>query len=170
MGFRASEAQATHVFEEPGVFLVNLTVSDTSGLTNTTTIEVTVLDTTPPVLIVSPNGTIRLEEGSSGRSRVSLDASSSYDNVGIEEINWELDGEVILSETFTFEKELSPGDYVVTVVITDGSGFRSYEDIEITVVEMSVSEGSVLLYIAIIVIIIVSIVVILVFVNRKRIE
>jgi len=169
-GVTSSDDNATHVFEEPGVHLVNFTVTDPSGLTNTTTIEVTVLDTTPPVLIVSPNGTIRLEEGSSGHSRIVLDASYSYDNVGIEEINWELDGEVVLSDVPTFDRELSPGEYVITVVITDGSGSSSSEIIEITVVAMDESEGPVSYYLALVVLIVVSIVIILVLFYRKRIE
>ncbi len=79
-------ATASYTFANPGTYVVTLTVRDADGNTNSDTLTVTVLDTSPPTLsITSPSEDARV----SGSITVTATAS---DNVGVVRVAFRVDG------------------------------------------------------------------------------
>ena len=120
----------TFKFDEAGVYVVTMTVTDAAGNSASTDVTVTVLDTTPPVADAG------WDKKAPQHSTVLLDGSLSRDNVGIS--SWlftfvydgtdvELHGPIA---SFTFD---IPGIYQVELRVTDSSGLRGTD---IVVVEV----------------------------------
>jgi len=166
-GASSKEAIASHSFMEPGIYHVRFIVADASGLENSTTVEVTVVDTTPPVIVLEPVGAVNLEAGSSGRSRLVLNASRSFDNVGITNVLWKIDGRVFAENISILDTELPPGGHLVTVVISDGAGRTSTMDVNVNVVEKNVP-GTPIWNIVIVIFLIVSLSIICILIYRKK--
>ena len=117
-------------FEDAGVFLVTLTVSDAAGNLDLATFDVTVVDTTPPVADAGEDREI--DPGTT----LYLDATGSSDNVRIASYAWtfvyqdqdiELDGAM---PSYFFE---AAGTYLVTLTVTDMAGNVDTDTVNITV-------------------------------------
>jgi predicted GH43/DUF377 family glycosyl hydrolase len=119
-------------FSSPGVYEVNLSVSDAAGNSDTDSITITVRDITPPKANAGLELTIT--EGTS----ITFDGTNSIDNSGNETLSYEwsvqidettdtLDG---VNPNYTFE---IPGIYFVTLNVTDSAGNWGIDTIVVTV-------------------------------------
>jgi len=116
--------------DEPGIYVVVLTVVDAAGNLGTDEVLVRVLDTLLPVADAGPD--VDVGQGVT----VALDGSASTDNVGIDRLWWSfvyrgeviaLDGAVV---AFLFEV---PGIYEVTLRASDLDGNIGSDDLTVTV-------------------------------------
>ncbi len=125
----------------PNVYLVVLRVSDAAGHTGEDAMTLTVRDVTAPMADAGQDRTVPVG------SPVSLNGSTSVDNVGIMSHTWTftydrqprvLEGAVV---QFTFEVG---GVYEIVLNVTDGSGNRGTDTVVITVVDTGRVYGTVL--------------------------
>ncbi len=105
-----------HTYDRFGKYMVTLTVVDTSGRTATDEVEVTVVDTEPPVAVANPPQRIKVGE------RAHFSAAGSSDNSGIWSYSWTFHYNQALVELE--DEEASQvfqlrGNYTVTLTVTD---------------------------------------------------
>jgi PKD repeat protein len=119
-GATATSAQTAHPYAAPGTYTIQLQVTDdsqTSSATHAATIQVIVND--PPVAKAG-------EDHYLTASLLHFDASASHDRDGdLTKYHWDFgDGEEASSTTSATVEHVyrSPGDYVVTLSVTDDSG------------------------------------------------
>jgi hypothetical protein len=122
-------ARLTYKFDNPGVFLVTLNVTDAAGNRNTDTMSVTVNDITAPIADSGPNQTINED------TLWTFDASVSSDNVRIVKFTWTFfDTSPIIiygvQPTYNFS---NPGIFIVTLKVTDAAGNNGQDILSITV-------------------------------------
>jgi PKD repeat protein len=122
-------------FPAPGVYPVNLTVTDSDGNSAMDSMTVTVVDITEPQASAGESRTFN--EG----TEVALDGSLSFDNVGIASYEWtiSLGGTVIAHRTgekprYNFT---SPGLYDITLMVTDGVGLQSSDTVQYRVLDVT---------------------------------
>lgn len=113
---------ATHTYDEPGVYMVTLTVVDNDGrssMKNTTTTIKSSIDTTPPVVIIFSPATPKVDD------QIHFTASLNDDTEGtIIGYRWDFNSDGVYDtdwlttpvSTYTFS---SPGSYVVTLQVKD---------------------------------------------------
>ncbi|MFP4051009.1 MAG: PKD domain-containing protein [Thermoplasmata archaeon] len=113
-------------FTEPGTYDVTLTVKDDAGNIDSDTITVTVEDQTAPTADAGEDRTVDEDE------EITFDGSASTDNVGIVSYTWTINGETKTGEevTYTFTE---PGEYQVTLNVTDEAGNWDTDTITVTV-------------------------------------
>jgi len=119
----------SYTFETPGVYKVTLNVTDAEGHFTTDTVVITVRDVTPPLIEIGNYATV-VEN-----APVNLDASGSYDNVGIIDYRWDFgdgtfENTTIHSAIHTYTK---PGVYIVTLAVVDETGNTNSASISIVV-------------------------------------
>lgn len=113
-----------------GEYAAGLTVYDTAyNYAQATTFFNVTADTTPPVARAGPNQIVN--QG----ANVTLDGSSSTDNVGITSYTWTFrDGTPqVLHGAIVTHRFLNAGTYVVTLTVTDGSGNAGTATMTVTV-------------------------------------
>ncbi len=118
------------VLENAGDYLVVLNVTDEAGNWATDTLTVHVLDTEAPVADAGPD--IVSGQG----EQVEFNGSASSDNVGIVAWKWsfEVGGEpVSLGTEVSVYVFVDPGEYVVTLNVTDAAGNWATDDLLVTV-------------------------------------
>jgi PKD repeat protein len=124
----------TYRFDNPGIFVVTLNVTDADGNWGTDTITVTVKDLTAPVADAGPDRTV--DEG----TVVTFNGNGSFDNAGIINYTWTFDcgtQRIVLygvSPSFTFS---IPGVYNITVNVSDAAGFRQEDNMTLTVKDVT---------------------------------
>ncbi|NIS20914.1 MAG: PKD domain-containing protein, partial [Thermoplasmata archaeon] len=129
---------AGFTFEIVGVYEVLLRVEDGAGNHDVDTVTVTVRDSTPPVADPGPDRTVDED------TTITFDGSGSTDNVGIVSYEWdfELDGQTITLEgagpSYTFT---TPGEYAVTLGVSDGEGNRGEATMMVTVLDRTSPEA-----------------------------
>lgn len=136
----------THTFVTSGTFTVTLTVTDSNGFTDSTTIEVEVSNQLPVAIIEEIPPAVEPD------TLITFDARSSFDPDGfIVLFEWDFgDGESatgdVVSHTFTDE-----GQYTVTLTVTDNEGAQdttsvvvqiSPEDLDPEIVDWMINEGA----------------------------
>ncbi len=126
-------AKPTYNFATPGVYTVTLNVTDVVGRWDTDELVITVLDVTDPVADAGSDKTIEED------TPVILDGSGSTDNGGIEDFVWtfvdmrpQIRRGVTASYTFT-----TPGEYAVTLNVTDSQGNWDSATVVITVLDVT---------------------------------
>ncbi len=130
LGARELQGISTwYVFDNAGVFIITLNVTDEAGNYDTDTVTITVNDTTDPVAEAGAD-----QEGDQGGT-ITLDGSASSDNVGISNYTWSFfDGEnrtlYGVSPNYTFN---DPGTFLVTLVIMDAAGNSNTDNLTVTV-------------------------------------
>ncbi|TMM58217.1 PKD domain-containing protein [Maribacter algarum] len=138
-GSSSSSANPSHTFNTPGTYVVELTVEDEKGLTDTDSVTITVSDppNQAPVAVVSANitsGTAPLQ--------VNFTGSNSTDNEAIERYEWNFkDGSIsdLANPSHTFN---TPGVYNVDLVVYDAQGLSDLAAVTITVEEEIVVSNS----------------------------
>jgi PKD repeat protein len=132
-GFTASGVNPTHMYTRPGVYTVQLTVTDYAGQRSTTTTTVTVTAGQPPVARAGGPYTVGEEAAERGIWRVTLDGRGSQDDVGLYSYEWLLPP--LLDQNFagttldTTQWFVSPGvtqNEVLTVVGANQWGNRYF--------------------------------------------
>ena len=123
----------SYQFDNPGRFVITLNVDDAVGLRGTDTMDVTVLDITPPVADAGPDKTV--DEG----FLMTFNGSNSTDNVKIINFTWKfIDGDLItlhgIWPTYRFN---NPGEYIVTLTINDTAGNLNTDTVTITVMDIT---------------------------------
>ncbi|NIS82039.1 MAG: PKD domain-containing protein, partial [Anaerolineales bacterium] len=121
----------THTFNTPGVYTVNLTVTDAALNYATDTITITVRDVTQPVAHAGDD-LVAHEE-----TLVVFNGSDSADNVGIVSYVWTFVDETSrtlrgVNATYVFT---TPGEYNVTLTVLDAEGNSATDTVVITVVD-----------------------------------
>ncbi len=124
---------AEHSFSDPGTYEVVLVGTDPSGLTTNDTMMVEVKDRTSPRINVSFSPSISL--GSS----VFINATSSEDNVGIDNVTWKLPNGAFLYEEMTLLFIPSyAGRYHFTLDIMDRRGNWNSTSFHIDVLDVEI--------------------------------
>jgi len=127
-GSNATGSQVTHAFAA-GTYTVTLTVTDNTGATGNTSMQIQIAATNvPPVAAISgpSNGT----EGIS----VSLDGSGSTDSDGnIVSYDWDF-GDNSAGSGVTASHVYAAGTYTVTLMVTDNGGDIDHATLNITIV------------------------------------
>jgi len=124
---------AEYSFATPGVYVVTLNVTDVAGNWDTDKLVITVLDVTAPVADAGPDRSVEED------TLATLDGSSSTDNGEIVKYVWTfvdvrertLKG---VTETYTFS---TPGEYAVTLNVTDNGGNWDATTFVITVLDVT---------------------------------
>ncbi len=123
-------SNVSYSFEEIGMKEVTLTVLDGEFNEDVDTLVITVLDLTPPVALAGDDLVVQVGD------TVAFDGSNSTDNVFIVNWTWSFaynDTQVMLYgplPTFTFH---SPGNYTVSLVVSDASGNSATDSLKVTV-------------------------------------
>ena len=115
---KATAEKIEHVFDEPGVFPVSVTLDDGAGLANSHRVEqVFVRVNSPPVAAAGPDRLICPGDS------VAFDASGSRDQDGaIAAWRWDFDDGVTLEGPQVERTFAEPGTYRATLTVTDDSG------------------------------------------------
>ena len=130
--FSLEGERPTFIFDEAGVYEVDLMVFDPFGNVDNDTMTVTIMDVTAPVAVTGD------DVGVSQGTTVEFDGSRSTDNVGIEEWMWSLtyDGTVVKltgeTQSFLFT---TPGAYGVTLEVTDAALNSAIATFTVTVLD-----------------------------------
>jgi len=121
---------ATHVFEDAGVYTVDLRVLDAAGGSSDDDLRVIVVDITAPVAAAGDDRT------SDQGQAVTLDGSGSTDNLGITRFTWTFEygggTEELTGRTVQFPFDV-PGDYTVTLTATDEAGNSATDSFDLHV-------------------------------------
>jgi PKD repeat protein len=143
----STDADSSFEFTEAGVYTVTLTVTDDDGLTNSTTLEITVNDPDDPnneapvaAITANPiNGIAPLP--------VLFSAENATDDKGIVQYEWDFnDGttSTISSNSSAFSHTFTQaGVYAVVLTVTDEEGLTGSATITITVSETNVAPNAV---------------------------
>jgi PKD repeat protein len=129
-GDTSTEANPTYTYNTPGMFIATLIVTDSEGLTGTSTIEITVND------VVGDNPTaVASADVTSGDAPLDVQFTGDQ-STGVNDIvsyAWNFgDGETSTeaNPTYTYN---TPGTYNATLIVTDSEGLTGTSTIEITV-------------------------------------
>jgi PKD repeat protein len=120
----------TYTFAEPGVYTVTLEVADWSNPPATDTVQITVLDVTPPNADAGPDQNVP------SPTMVLFDGSFSTDNVGVVNYTWTFTYNATpitlygMNPTFTF---WTPGSYVVILNVRDNASNGGADNMVVTV-------------------------------------
>jgi len=126
----------TYVFNTPGVYPVNLTVSDPEGRTSTDSITITVRDITPPVAIITLGGLSSNHETEVGQP-ILFNGTLSHDpeNGTITSYVWSLgNGMTYFDSSFSYAYA-QPGTYNVSLTVTEEWGNNNTSTVSITVLK-----------------------------------
>ena len=124
------EASMSWTFDLPGVYVVTLSVEDTSHNVGTDTVEVTVVDAQPPVADAGED--IEVDQ----HTTVTFDGSGSSDNVGVVEHLWVFTYDEVQVDLFGVSPEFTfdiAGVYEVDLVVTDAAFNIELDNLTVTV-------------------------------------
>jgi len=121
----------SHTYGDPGDYTVELTVTDDAGNSNTDSVSVTVTDVTNPVADTGSDRTVDED------TTLNFDGSGSTDNDEISAYVWAFgDGNTATGETPS-HTYVDPGDYIVELTVTDGTGNTDTDTTTVTVTDMT---------------------------------
>jgi cytochrome c biogenesis protein CcdA/PKD repeat protein/peroxiredoxin len=121
-----SGANPSYVFTTPNQYTITLTVTY-DGITTTDSLEVSVLDVTPPLIDAGNDQVLTVGEP------LTLYAQNVTDNGRIEEIRWDFGDGTTQSGIAVNHTYLASGRYQVMVTARDEGGNTATDDITITV-------------------------------------
>lgn len=124
---------SSHTFTVEGIYTVTLTVRDAAGHVATDTMLATVLEFTPPVAAAGPDQTV--DEMAAMR----FDGSSSTDNVGVALWAWSFHDGLNNVTLFGHSPEwifTIPGEYIVTLNVSDAAGNTDTDTMQVTVLDV----------------------------------
>ncbi len=108
-----------YVFSEPGVYTVTLTCTDAAGKWDSDSLQVTVMDVTPPEAV--PPSSVEIKVG----QVIELDGRGSTDNVGIITYHWHyelLGAPIDLYSPNITQAFDTKGNYTITLTVEDAAG------------------------------------------------
>ncbi len=108
-----------YVFSEPGVYTVTLTCTDLAGKWDSDSMQVTVLDVTPPEAV--PPSSVEIKVG----QIIELDGRGSTDNVGVVTYHWHyelLGAPIDLYSPNITQAFDTRGNYTITLTVEDAAG------------------------------------------------
>jgi PKD repeat protein len=123
-GFEIRERTASHLFANPGRYMVTLNVTDTSGNWALDALILRVIDITHPVAMAGQ------DQQTDEDVQISFDGSASTDNVAVVNHTWSFayNGTTAMlyghSQNFTF---FTPGSYNVTLTARDQAGNKGMD-------------------------------------------
>ncbi|WP_052958646.1 PKD domain-containing protein [Maribacter thermophilus] len=129
-GNTSSEINPSHTFNNPGEYEVELTVTDAGGLSDTSTLTITV-NGAPYASIIADN------TGGEAPVEVNFDGSSSTDDVGIVSYLWDFGDGASSTEQSPTHTFTTPGVYEVVLIVTDEGGLEDTATTTITVVDVN---------------------------------
>ncbi len=130
-----------HTYATPGSFNATVRVTDDTGATATTSVAITVLDTTPPA--VSMTAPI---SGSNISGTITVSANAS-DNVGVASVQFQLDGAklggALTAAPYSISwntATASNGSHTLTAIAKDAAGNSSSASVVVTVRNSSLTD------------------------------
>lgn len=135
-GSTSTSINPTHTFTQAGTYNVSLTVTDAQGLSNTALVAITVEAPANTAPVAKAQASVTSGEAPLA---VQFSSNSSTDDKGIESYYWDFgtgDPSSAKNPTRTFN---TPGQYVVTLTVTDAEGLKDSDSITITVNEAQTS-------------------------------
>lgn len=126
--------QPEFTFHIPGVYLINLNVSDAAGHWDNDNTTITVLDRTAPISVAGSDRDVNED------TRITLDGSSSTDNVGIVNWTWSFisNGSTVVlygeKSSYVFD---DPGIYEISLNVSDAAGNHQTSSFELTVLDVT---------------------------------
>ncbi|MCK5772907.1 MAG: hypothetical protein KAH57_03895, partial [Thermoplasmata archaeon] len=135
-----------HTFEDPGSYQVKADVVDGSGNSANITINITILDNTPPEIIGIADMGVTLGSVVVLNATGCLDDNPQHPEPGWIDYTWnvrgiEVDGALVVNDTFqgmVVEVLLEiPGVYVCDLVIEDGAGLTNSTSFNISIVDIT---------------------------------
>jgi len=123
----------THIFAAPGVYQVILAVTDSSGNQDTDTILISVKDITNPIAKAGKDKTVYVG------NNITLDGSSSSDNVNITTYKWDLGDGTIEKGKQISHIYAQKGDYNITLEVID---FEGNVGVDLAMITVLPPEGS----------------------------
>ncbi len=128
-----------HTYTTSGTYTVTLTVTDNDGLTDETSITITVEE----VALEAPIAVITSDENTgTAPLTVSFDGSESSDSDGtISLYSWDFGDGTMASGINGSHTYVNPGNYTVTLTVTDNDGLTGVDSETIVVTEAVVLEG-----------------------------
>jgi len=121
-----------HIYTEPGIYTVKLTVWDEADNEDTDSCTITVLDVTPPVANAGSNQTVEVGE------TMIFNGSGSTDNVDIVSYEWDFGDGATGTGTIVNHTYTEPGEYTDTLTVKDVADNSATDSITITVQEVPV--------------------------------
>ena len=116
---------------------VEVTITSTDGRTDTESVTVNVIDSTPPSSQILVSGEIERGVGES----FTITGQSS-DNGGIAKEEWLVDGSIVQTEnqsstslTYSFDSALDIGNHIITLRVYDLSGLTSESNVTVQVLD-----------------------------------
>jgi PKD repeat protein len=123
-------ATANHIFQTPGEYTATLNVTDINGNWAIDTVDIDVLDITPPMADAGPD--IAVDED----APIRFNGTASTDNVAIANYTWSLSTDGMLvrlsgpTPAFAFR---TPGSYEVSLTVADEAGNAARDATLVTV-------------------------------------
>ena len=132
----SGNAITSFLASEPGIYEIELTVNDPSGLEDTVTTTVGTTDKTAPT--AEAGSDITTSEGNT----VNFNGGLSSDNVGIVSYEWDFDdGDAAAGRTPSHVYP-NPGEYTVELTVTDAAGNTDTDTLTVTVEENTLPTAS----------------------------
>ena len=130
-GGAGTNVNETYIFNNPGVYMVTLTVEDNTGLTDTATVEITVYDpnNTAPVAQISASSIFAQAPAS-----IRFDSNGSTDDKGIISYAWDFGDGATSNESNPTHEYTFGGLFEVMLTVTDLEGLS---DSEVILVEIT---------------------------------
>ncbi len=122
-----NQAYTSHLYSQKGNYTVTLTVVDNANLTDTVShvVPVAVTDK-PPVAILTWERPVFTEPNPAAGLAVDITGSQSYDPDGyIQSWYWTLGDGAIDYKPQIFHSYANPGDYLVTLTVSDNAGLSA---------------------------------------------
>ncbi len=119
---QASGATVTHAYANPGDYQVALTVTDANNLVNSTTWVISILERATPQPPPPPTAIIIAPPTGDTATPVIFDGSASTSDAGITSYQWNMGNGVMLEGAVVEYTFLEPGNYTVTLTVTDAYG------------------------------------------------
>ncbi|TKD54907.1 PKD domain-containing protein, partial [Flavobacterium sp. ASW18X] len=139
-GRTSSEESPVITFQNDGVYTVTLMVTDNSGASDTTSIEIEVMANQAPLAVITTDGIT----GNAPFNVVFSGEDSTDDANTIVDYAWDFgDGNVAsgVNVNHVFE---NPGEYTVTLTVTDNVGNTNFTTVTISVVQGLINPNAVI--------------------------
>jgi len=123
---------ANHIYDNPGIYIVTLTVTDFFGNEGFTNIIITANEPEAPTAIIA---TVPDPPTGSSPLKVYFDAYDSTSEIGIVSYYWEFGDGATGTGITTNHTYNTPDIYLVYLTVTDSNGYMAYDSVEVEVGE-----------------------------------